>query len=74
MDTEQDRDRQRRRMAEFLVHDQLGTELFISCGVRSDTRLNEVRSLLAGTPHSTLYIGVRPNWYYGYERRGGGEQ
>jgi hypothetical protein len=64
----EDMDRQRRRQAEFLVHQRLSTDLVRWIGTYSDHYGSRVRSLLADDPLAERII-VRPAWYYGYERR-----
>ncbi len=65
---EGDPDRQRRRMAEFLVHADVPLNLFKYVGTYSEAYADTVRSALAGTA-TGLRVAVRPEWYYGYERR-----
>lgn len=68
-DTADDLDRQRRRMAEFLVHHRAPLTVFDRVAVYSDAYVKPVRAALAGS-HLTSRILVRPAWYYGYQRRG----
>jgi hypothetical protein len=68
-DTADDLDRQRRRMAEFLVHERVPLALFDHVAVYSDSYAGAARAALAGS-HLASRILVRPSWYYGYQRRG----
>lgn len=63
-----DPDRQRRRMAEFLVHRQVPFSVFHQVGAYSDQHADAARAIVAGTPLADQ-IFVRRSWYYGYERR-----
>jgi hypothetical protein len=67
-DTHDDQDRQRRRMAEFLVLDHVPLALIAGYAVRTAEREAEVRPIVGPDP----YVAVRTSWYYGYERRRGG--
>lgn len=67
--TPEDLDRQRRRMAELLVHREFPVELITGIATRTPSRERDVRRVLAGHGLGNLYVGVRPAWYYGYERR-----
>jgi hypothetical protein len=67
-DTHDDRDRQRRRMAEFLVLDHVPLALIAGYAVRTAEREAEVRPIVG----ADAYVAVRTSWYYGYERRRGG--
>ena len=66
--TEIDMDRQRRRQAEFLVHQHLPTTLIRWIATYSDQHQAHAQRLLGGHPLDERII-VRPSWYYGYERR-----
>jgi hypothetical protein len=60
-------DRQRRRMAELLVHRAVPVVLFRHVAVYESGCANQVREILAG--HGLAHrIVVRPGWYYGYGR------
>lgn len=61
--TDEDGDRRRRRMAEFLVHDQLPISAIQMIATRSETRLGEVEEIVkaAGVEISIVH---RPGWYY----------
>lgn len=63
-----DPDRQRRRMAEFLVHRHVPLSVIHSVGTYSDLQADTVRTRLAGTSLVSRVL-VRRNWYYGFERR-----
>lgn len=65
--TAEDMDRQRRRQAEFLVHQRLDAQLIQWVGVHDDHHHSRVQALLAGHPLAERII-VRPGWYYGYGR------
>jgi hypothetical protein len=65
--TPDDPDRQRRRMAEFLVHHQVPLSVIHQVGAYSDLYASRVRATLAGTRLEES-VFVRPGWYYGYER------
>lgn len=69
-DTPDDLDRQRRRMAEVLVYQSCPVSLLHGCAVRTVVRESQVAETLSTHSMSHLYLGVRPTWYYGYERRG----
>jgi hypothetical protein len=64
--TPDDPDRQRRRMAEFLVHRRVPLSLFHQVGTYSDPYAGGVREILAGNTLEDR-VFVRPGWYYGYE-------
>jgi hypothetical protein len=66
--TADDPDRQRRRMAEFLVYDRLPISLIRWIGTSSEGLASQVRIQLRDHPLAGRVI-VRPHWYYGYERR-----
>lgn len=63
-----DPDRQRRRMAEFLVHRHVPLTVIHSVGTYSDLQADTLRTRLAGTSLVSRVL-VRRNWYYGFERR-----
>ncbi|GIF77340.1 type II toxin-antitoxin system toxin DNA ADP-ribosyl transferase DarT [Asanoa siamensis] len=63
-----DMDRQRRRQAEFLVHDALPTQLIRWIATYSDQHRSQAGRLISGHPLAERII-VRPKWYYGFERR-----
>jgi hypothetical protein len=67
--TPDDPDRQRRLMAEFLVHRQLPLSLIRMVGTYSEEYRSQVRAAL-GNHVLADQVYVRPGWYYGYERRG----
>jgi hypothetical protein len=67
--TPEDPDRQRRRMAEFLVHQEFPLTLATGFVVRSGERRGQLRQFLAKGGLDEAYVDVRPSWYYGYERR-----
>jgi len=62
-----DPDRQRRRMAEFLVHHEVPLPAIRQIGTYSDAYGARARSILAESPLAER-VFVRPTWYYGYER------
>jgi hypothetical protein len=63
--TEGDPDRQRRKQAEFLVHESLGWELVRGIAVCNDSARSRVQALLAGFPSDrTRHVAVAPRWYY----------
>ena len=65
----EDPDRQRRRMAEFLVHRAvpLGTVKLVAA--YSESYAGRVRDALGGHALASRVV-VRPHWYYGFERAG----
>jgi hypothetical protein len=63
-----DPDRQRRRMAEFLVQREVPFSVFHQVGAYSDQNADAVRAILASTRLANQ-VFVRPSWYFGYERR-----
>lgn len=65
--TPEDMDRQRRRQAEFLVHQRVSTQAISWIGVHDDSRRAQVGEMLRDHPLGRRII-VRPTWYYGYER------
>lgn len=60
----EDPDRQRRRMAEFLVHRQLPMTLVHQVATYSDRYAEQVAAVLAGHDLADKLV-VRPQWYYG---------
>ena len=66
--TPDDLDRQRRRQAEFLVYGELPLSAIRWVAVHSDERASQVGNHLVDHELGRRII-VRPNWYYGYERR-----
>ncbi|MFI7606706.1 DUF4433 domain-containing protein [Micromonospora sp. NPDC049366] len=68
-DIPEDMDRMRRRAAEFLVHREFPLNLVIGYAVRTDERQEQVKQLLRDAGMIEPYVRVRPDWYYGYERR-----
>jgi hypothetical protein len=66
--TLEDPDRERRRMAELLVHQQMPLALFHEVDVYSEEHATRVRVALGEYPLAER-ICVRPQWYYGFERR-----
>jgi hypothetical protein len=61
-----DQDRVRRRMAEFLVHREFPLSLILGYAVRTEARKSELEKILRSTGMIDPYVGVRPDWYYGY--------
>jgi hypothetical protein len=66
--TPDDPDRQRRRMAEFLVHGAVPLPVVSRVAAYSDTYASRIRTALAGDELADRVI-ARPGWYYGYGRR-----
>ena len=67
--TVSDPDRQRRRMAEFLVHGQVPLSVVQQIGIYSEQYYQRAQTHLTG--HGlAAQVFVRTNWYYGYPRRG----
>lgn len=62
-DTQQARDRKRKRQAEFLVHDWFPWELIAGIAVIDEYRLNLVRGIVRQTTLQPQ-IKVKRNWYY----------
>lgn len=68
-----DQDRIRRRMAEFLVHREFPLDLLVGYAVRTSQRAAQLRCVLQTAGIIDPYVRVRPNWYYGYKRKGAEE-
>jgi hypothetical protein len=66
--TPDDPDRERRRAAELLVLGQAPLSLFHEVAAYSDPYADQARVALGDHPLAQRVV-VRPNWYYGYERR-----
>ncbi len=66
----EDMDRMRRRAAEFLVHREFPLDLLAGYAVRRAERQEQVRQVLRDAGMIEPYVAVRPDWYYGYIRRG----
>lgn len=66
--TPHDPDRQRRRMAEFLIYREAPLSVIHQVGTYSDLHARRVRTALAGHTLQN-HVFVRPTWYFGYERR-----
>ncbi len=65
-----DPDRQRRRMAELLVHRRLPLSALIGFATRTSETERRVRGSLAAAGRTDDYVAVRPDWYYGLSERG----
>jgi hypothetical protein len=65
--TESDPDRQRRRMAEFLVYGSVPLSVIHQVGTYSDLYASRTKEILTGHGLASE-VYVRPGWYYGYER------
>lgn len=61
--TDEDPDRRRRRMAEFLIYDSAPLELFSEIGVASSGAEKEIASIVASAGLD-LEIRRRPGWYF----------
>lgn len=61
--TQEDPDRRRRRMAEFLVHGALPLELVTEIGVFDQSVASQVADLLSAAG-STLPVAIRREWYF----------
>jgi len=61
--TEEDNDRMRRRMAEFLVHQHFPVRLITSIGVKSEKMSIDVKAILDRFVID-IKVQVLPNWYY----------
>ncbi|MFF5447134.1 DarT ssDNA thymidine ADP-ribosyltransferase family protein [Streptomyces sp. NPDC012888] len=61
--TDEDPDRMRRRMAEYLVHERVPVEAITQLAVRGPRYAEDVRVMLRahGVPAT---VDVRPAWYY----------
>jgi hypothetical protein len=64
--TAEDPDRQRRRMAEFLVHGAAPLPVVHQVAAYSDECADRVRAGSLGRPLAQQVV-VRPQWYYGYQ-------
>lgn len=69
-DTTDDPDRQRRRMAELLVHRRFPLTALVGFAVRTGIRSRDIRRILTDAGRPEDYVSVRADWYYGYRRRG----
>ncbi|OZV82992.1 hypothetical protein CA850_05650 [Micromonospora echinospora] len=67
--TPDDQDRMRRRMAELLVHREFPLDLILGYAVRTQAREEQLRQVLRDAGIINAYVGVRPDWYYGFGRR-----
>jgi len=64
-DTADHPDRQRRKQAEFLVHQRCGWALVHEIGVLNEKMQAQVQGILAGYPAAMHRpVHVRPQWYY----------
>lgn len=70
--TTEDPDRQRRRMAELLVHRECSIDLLTGIATATVSQEGDVRRVLAAHDLGDLYVAVRPSWYYGYGEGGAG--
>lgn len=61
--TEQDKDRRRRRMAEFLVHEAVPTGLLTAIGVFDEAARATVAGFVADAGLDTV-VGIRRAWYF----------
>lgn len=59
-----DPDRQRRRMAELLVHQRLPLETLLGYATRTEELARQVRGILTAAGRPGDYVAVRPGWYY----------
>lgn len=66
--TPEDPDRERRRMAELLVHRRVPLAVFHEVGTYSEAQAEQAKQAL-GSHSLAQRVGVRRGWYYGYERR-----
>ncbi|MDG4764326.1 DUF4433 domain-containing protein [Solwaraspora sp. WMMD406] len=65
--TEEDPDRQRRRMAEFLVHREVPLAVFQQVAAYDPAHAAQARATL-GDHYLTSRVAVVPTWYYGFQR------
>jgi hypothetical protein len=65
-----DPDRERRRMAELLVHRHLPLSALAGFAARTEHRARQVRDLLTTAGRPGDYVSVRRDWYYGIGRTG----
>lgn len=68
--TVDDPDRQRRRMAEFLVHEEVPLAVFHQVAAYSSAYAAKAQATL-GDHQLAESVAVRPTWYYGFQRTGG---
>ena len=61
--TDEEPDRQERRMAEFLVHDRVPWSAFIGVAARNDDKCRQVERALASVGAKVL-VTPRPEWYF----------
>jgi hypothetical protein len=61
--TAEDPDRMRRRMAEFLVYQQVSLDCFLGMVVRTEGMRKTVSGLLTSRG-STIQVSVKPDWYF----------
>lgn len=66
----EDPDRERRRMAELLVHQRLPLTALRGFATRTTERARQVRVALAAAGRAADYVAVRPSWYHGPRRTG----
>lgn len=66
--TSEDPDRERRQMAELLVHRQAPLTLFHQVGAYNQDYAAHAHRVLGDHPLAQRVV-VRRDWYYGYERR-----
>jgi ssDNA thymidine ADP-ribosyltransferase, DarT len=62
--TPQDADRQRRRMAELLVHRRFPLDAALGFAVSDESMALRVRETMDITGRSVRFVEVRPHWYY----------
>lgn len=65
-----DPDRQRRRMAELLVHRRLPLSALLGFATRTVDTERRLGTILAAAGRAGDYVAVRPDWYYGLGERG----
>lgn len=65
-----DPDRQRRRMAELLVHGRLPVSALLGFATRTSETGRRLGTILAAAGRPGDYVAVRPDWYYGLGERG----